>query len=217
MVLLLGSVTLILLLSRTLSVARLAPLLLLFGIGVLAILIGPYLGVQFLIAGDYDMSRIIPAEYRPENQIKPLNLYFWDANWHWGHVWNSYTVQLDWPVLLLLVTGLIYNIIVFVMRWKNNGGFNPEQAWFSRLAVSLPVKALILVLALAFILQTHWATPFYRHVPGAEFIQFPWRLLGVITPCLIALALISWQQHSRVALRIVIMFKLPFLTPITIN
>ena len=206
MVLLLGSVTLILLLSRAILVTRLAPLPLLFGIGVLAILIGPYLGVQFLIAGDYDMSRIIPAEYRPEKQIKPLNLYFWDANWKWGHVWNSYTVQLDWPVLLLLVTGIIYNTIVFVMRWKKNGGFNPEQAWFSRLAVSLPVKALILLLALAFILQTHWATLFYSHFPGAEFIQFPWRLLGVMTPCLIALALMCWPQHSRVALRIVIMF-----------
>jgi hypothetical protein len=37
-------------------------------------------------------------------------------------------------------------------------------------------------------LQLRFAAPFYDKVPGAVFLQFPWRLLAIVTPSLIVAA-----------------------------
>ena len=50
-------------------------------------------------------------------------------------------------------------------------------------AVAIPT-----VLCLA--LQMPWTEGFYVHMPGAAYIQFPWRLLAVLTPGLIAVAVV---------------------------
>ena len=39
-------------------------------------------------------------------------------------------------------------------------------------------------------LQMPWTEGFYVHMPGAAYIQFPWRLLAVLTPGLIAVAVV---------------------------
>ena len=41
---------------------------------------------------------------------------------------------------------------------------------------------------LCLVLQFPIAAPIYELVPGAAFIQFPWRLLGIVTPALIVAA-----------------------------
>ena len=52
-----------------------------------------------------------------------------------------------------------------------------------------PASPFLLVVALGLFLQLPAAAPFYQLVPGAVFIQFPWRLLALITPALIVVAL----------------------------
>ena len=48
-------------------------------------------------------------------------------------------------------------------------------------------KPIVLVpAALCLVLQMRWTEPFYLRVPGAVYIQFPWRLLGLLTPAVIA-------------------------------
>src|SRR5439155_1095161 len=51
-----------------------------------------------------------------------------------------------------------------------------------------PALPFLLVLAFTLFLQLPAAAPFYEWVPGAAYIQFPWRLLALITPSLIVAA-----------------------------
>jgi hypothetical protein len=46
----------------------------------------------------------------------------------------------------------------------------------------------LLMFALCFLLQTPIAVPVYELIPGGAFIQFPWRLLAIMTPALIVAA-----------------------------
>jgi hypothetical protein len=132
---------------------------------------GPYLAAMHVLSKDYDISRIIPPKYQPENQVKDFKLYFWDKDDGFGRAWDAYTVQLDWPVLALLLAGVI------------------GLAWHRRQSLTAGVVGLACLVLLALALQTGWAVPLYGFMPGALYLQFPWRLLAVMTPALIALAL----------------------------
>ncbi|MDR1827728.1 MAG: hypothetical protein LBR29_05315 [Methylobacteriaceae bacterium] len=63
----------------------------------------------------------------------------------------------------------------------------------------LPAMVLIVML-----LQMRFSLPFYENFPGADFIQFPWRLLGILTPALIALSLYLVSPSATASLRRVI-------------
>lgn len=153
-------------------------------VGILIVVTGPYIGAMRLVGASYDMTRIIPPPFLPENQMKPLSSYFWDTQWQWGTVWDSYTVQLDLPVLALIASGTILWVI-------QKSSHRPNQISAS---VDPATLLIIFLIGLSLALQTTWAIPFYRQFPGAAFIQFPWRLLGVITPCLIVFGLVLWQR-----------------------
>lgn len=187
LILLLGCTVFILLGLRQAPIGCLKPGPLVSAAALFALITGPYIGAMRLISSGYDMQRIIPTPFLPENQIKPWLDYIWDSKWQWGKVWDSYTVQLDLPVLALLVIGLFLLIAHAVQKKLRHVAVNQLK--------SLPMLllALALMTALALLLQTVWAVPFYQRMPGAAFIQFPWRLLGVLTPALIALSLGVWQ------------------------
>jgi hypothetical protein len=89
--------------------------------------------------------------------------------------------------MILLTTGLLYYFANLYTTCKIKQK-HPEN--------SLIENSLILLFLLTIFLQTKLAIPFYQYFPGARFIQFPWRLLGVLTPCLIVLSLLIWQRHS---------------------
>lgn len=158
------------------------------GAVVFAVITAPYLAAMRTIGAAYDMTRIIPAPFLPENQIKPWLNYLWDAQWVWGKVWDSYTVQLDLPVLFLFAAGGV----LLGFRWISTRGKTGSAP--ATKTANTGALALGIIVVLCLLLQTTWAIPFYRHVPGAAFIQFPWRLLAVLTPSLIALALYPWQR-----------------------
>lgn len=167
-------------------VLRIGPLI--WGALVFAVITGPYLAAMRIIGADYDMKRIIPVPFLPENQIKPFLSFIWDKQWQWGKIWDRYTVQLDWPILGLLLSGLLVLGSLYVF-YKLKRVDVPQSRVLGLSLVTLGLLAL-----LCLFLQTDWAIPFYQHFPGAAFIQFPWRLLGVLTPCLIALSLGLWQR-----------------------
>ncbi|MDD5175817.1 MAG: hypothetical protein PHQ05_05290 [Sterolibacterium sp.] len=160
---------------------------------IFGLLAGPYLFAMALLGQDYDMQRIIPLNFLPENQIKALGLYFWDSQWQWGRTWQSYTVQLDFPLtVLMLSSGAV--AVWFHIRSIRMGSQKPLATPFLRHAPSSQTIAMMLVGGMAMFMQTRSAIPIYRHVPGAAFLQFPWRLLAIITPASIALALLSVQH-----------------------
>lgn len=187
LVLLLGLSTLLLLLGRQVPLRRLAPGPLLWAGGAFALVAGPYLAAMYVVGSDFDMSRFNshPA-YVPERQIQPLARYAWHPEWRWGQTWQGYTVQLDVAVVGLLAIGLAMLVIRNVV--------GPTGHMRScRFGKHPGASALILVCLLSLLLQTAWAVPFYRHFPGAALLQFPWRLLAVLTPGLIALSLWLWR------------------------
>jgi hypothetical protein len=150
------------------------------------IVIGPLIICIKIVASQYDMSRIIPAWYLPTNQFKPLVRYIYDGYWRWGLDWRGYTVQLDLFVLLLLSFGCLAHIIRIIRLTHKRHKLK------LKISVSTTAITLLLILGLAF--QTKLAGSFYEKFPDAKYIQFPWRLLGVITPLLIVLALISVES-----------------------
>jgi hypothetical protein len=191
LVLLLATTVLALVALRKFPLSRLRVLPIIFSALVFGLITGPYLAAMHLFSPDYDMGRIIPPPFLPENQIKPIMSYIWDSQWHWGTAWDRYTVQLDLPTLLLLAVG--------ALAWAASRLIQQLKAAAAvRLTPpSIGLVALVIIGALCVALQTVWAVPFYQKVPGAAFIQFPWRLLGVITPCLIAVAIAIWQRLNQ--------------------
>ena len=147
-----------------------------------------------ILGRDYDISRILSEPYQPRWQIKPFIQYFWDSAWNWGITETSYTVQLDWAPLFFSVVGLI------ILFW-------PSWLWPKTKFLLRPLNrgACFLLFLMAFILflgiflQTHWSLLFYENVPGAAYIQFPWRLLAFITPLMIvfSLTLITLPQFRN--------------------
>lgn len=149
--------------------------------GLAVALTAPYVAVMTALAGQFDMGRIVPPAYHPTSRFHPLAEYLFDRTWHWGERWDRYTVQLDVPLTAAIVAALAALVLVR----RTPAGRGPTGGG-NRLAPMLP---LALVAVLCVVLQTRLSAPFYDMFPGAKYLQFPWRLLGVITPIAIVSAL----------------------------
>lgn len=142
----------------------------------------PYAVVMLLMGSAYDMRRLLIESMLPWLQYQSLERYFWDKHWSFGRSWEGFTVQLDLPVLILYGVSLLLLVVRFRM---------PERKKLT------DATLLFLLFAICLLLQMRWTSGFYQHVPGAEFIQFPWRLLAVMTPALIGLAMLTAELASR--------------------
>lgn len=141
--------------------------------------ISPVLLLMATLGSDYDMERILTGRYRPEFHFKSLSAHFTGANKFFGRKNQGVTVQIDQAVFLLLV----YGVVAVLLRARKNGWQQVKESIVGTGLVALSV----IVFACTFLLSP-WSLPFYKLVPGAEFIQFPWRLLAILTPAGIALA-----------------------------
>ena len=165
---------LILAACRLASWTTLDPRTALPAVGVFVLLVAPHLALMAILQRGYDMSRIISEPFTPSFQFRPVLSYVWDTYWIPGHTSAGYTTQIDLPMLALLVVSMAAAV--------------KRRREVSRSAVML--AALAIPAALCFALQMPWTDSFFVHMPGAAYIQFPWRLLAVITPTLIALAVV---------------------------
>jgi hypothetical protein len=158
---------------------------LLFPFVLFAAITVPYLLPMSVFAKEYDIRRIVPSQYHPNNQMHPLMQYLWDSEWVFGRTWQSFTVQLDFPVTCLISIGLIsllHNRI-------------SSHSWKKQVSVSGQIAPIVVVGIFAAVLQTRIASSFYNHFPGAAFIQFPWRLLALITPIAIMVGLYVTERE----------------------
>jgi hypothetical protein len=139
-------------------------------------LVGPYLVLMAILGRAYDINRILSRPYRPVYQFKPIGAYLLDRSWRFGSTVSGLTVQLDHAMLALAAIGLC----ALAVR-KPDGDATRER-------ILRPILPFMLVAALGLLLQLRVTNPFYEVVPGAAFIQFPWRLLALITPSIIVVA-----------------------------
>ncbi len=148
-------------------------------LAVAACLAAPFLAAMAAFASDYDMGRMLPYSYQPWHNFKPLVRYVWDGGWTWGETWSRFTVQLDLPILACVMLGS-------AGLWRG-----------SRANVVTPLRPLMLIGIIIIALQTGISSPFYKYFPGAVYIQFPWRLLSVLTPVAIAAAMFCVENAFR--------------------
>jgi len=139
----------------------------------------PFLIPMKIMGSAYDISRQLTATYHPAHQFQPLVDYFW-RHWLFGQVWSDITVQIDLPITLLVMMGL-FAAFCYRRDEPNRRKFRPR--------IFQPVLPFALLLIITLFLQSRFSAEFYRWVPGAAYIQFPWRLLAVITPTAIVLGL----------------------------
>lgn len=138
----------------------------------------PFLVPMAILGRAYDFTRIIKPPWRPAYQFRPTLAYVWDTDWSaLGRKNVGLTVQLDHAMLALLIVALLTMAVVPVAADRLN-----RRDLLTRAAPFL------LILALCLVLQMPVSAPMYELVPGAAFIQFPWRLLAIITPVLIIAA-----------------------------
>ncbi|MEQ1908275.1 MAG: hypothetical protein ABMA15_05600 [Vicinamibacterales bacterium] len=145
---------------------------------VFLVLVLPHLALLWLLQRGYDASRIISEPFAPWFQFRPISTYFWDTYWTPGHTEAGYTTQIDVPMLALLVVA-----VAAALKRRH------DMSSFATMLVAVAIPT-----ALCLALQTTWTDSFYRYMPGAAYIQFPWRLLAVLTPGLIAVTVVLADQ-----------------------
>lgn len=143
------------------------------------LIVAPFVFASRRISVGYEIGRILPEQFLPTHQfVSPIN-YLWDNSWSWGAEPQAFTVQMDSALLALAVIVVIFCVLRLVQGHTPMAG-SPAK---------LMVIALALMLMIAVFFQVSLSTLLYESIPGLNFIQFPWRLLGFITPLLILITL----------------------------
>ncbi|MFP2923865.1 hypothetical protein ACLESO_01360 [Pyxidicoccus sp. 3LG] len=129
------------------------------------VLCAPYAVLMVRLQKDFNTGAL--GTWTPDKEYVPLARYLWDKRFHWGKQWQGITPELG----RALVAGLA---VLGLARLASRG--RPRSA----------VPALLLLPAAIYaVLQLPLSAPFYRVVPFAPLLQFPWRLVGFLTPLLV--------------------------------
>lgn len=126
----------------------------------------------------YDMSRLLPDFLAVRFQFRRITEYVWDSSWSWSNPPQLFTVQLDIVIVV--------SVIVLVTMRK----YGRQQFWVLGL------------LTLTMLFQYGGSWRLYEIIPGAKYIQFPWRLLALASTLFVLLAFIGLQK-SKVAVFLV--------------
>jgi hypothetical protein len=149
--------------------------------------ITPYALAMLQLGKNYDLGRMTTAEYLPQNNFVRLSNYFHDSAWHWGETYLRMTVEIGKPLIVLCAICLVGYFSTKIR--KPNAVFN---------GIDRTAIAVVLVIgSSAALLQTKLSTPIYRYLPGASYIQFPWRLEALLVPALIASCTIVLSKLQR--------------------
>lgn len=126
----------------------------------------------------YDMSRLLPDFLAVRFQFRRITDYLWDSSWSWSNPPQLFTVQLDIVIVMSVM------VLVFMRK------FDRRQLWIIGLLITTMV------------FQYGGSWRLYEYIPGAKYIQFPWRLLALASTLFVLLAFIGLRK-SKVAVTIV--------------
>ena len=129
----------------------------------------------------FDVSRLLPEFLNVQFQFHSAREYLWDSAWSWSNAPQLFTVQMD-IVLVLCIT-----VLLLMRRFTRQ-----HVGVFTILAVSL-------------LLQNGRSWRFYNIIPGAEFIQFPWRLSALSSVTLLILVFIGLKNMKTIALMVAVL------------
>lgn len=122
------------------------------------------------------------ATWTPDREYLSLVRYLWDKKFHWGRQWDTISPEVGRALSIgLLVLGGV--------RLASRTGEKRRGAAWGFLLGSAALYA---------VLQLPVSAPFYRAVPFARLLQFPWRLVAFLTPLLVlALCLLVEDSLAR--------------------
>jgi len=151
----------------------------------------PYVVSMAVVSGRYDLDRFHSWPLSPRYQYRPLLDYFWDTHWHFGRTVAGLTYQIDLAMIALLMVGILgfVGIVGSEDPTPRTEDATPRAERTGRASarlVATDVAPLLIVVLACVLMQRPSMDWFYTYVPGAVFIQFPWRLLALLTPALIA-------------------------------
>jgi hypothetical protein len=116
-------------------------------------------------------------------QFRPFDQYLADEKFVWGTQFNRVSVELN--------RYLVVSLLAFAFA----------AACLGRRLERRTTRFLLGALAFFVYLQLPISNWFYVHVPGASYLQFPWRLNAFMTPILIALLVVVAQSCTEVSSR----------------
>ncbi|KAB8029915.1 hypothetical protein [Fluviispira multicolorata] len=151
---------------------------------ILIIFCGPYAIGLVLFKRMYNFSIMNGGNNHPNFHYNYFEWYFIKKSYVWGETWRGMSVEIGRGFFIIAM--LLLLIIFILIKMKK---LNLPQKINSYTAL----KPLFLCFIFYFILQTPFAKAFYLYFPGADFIQFPWRLLTFITVISILTYCISVQ------------------------
>jgi hypothetical protein len=144
---------------------------------ILAILL-IYIVPMYIFSDYFNPSQIKENNLIPKYKFEEFIRYLYDYKYEWfSEPYWGFSVQFDLPVLILIIASL--SLFIFKIKEIKITTFKRQ------------VLFLILIMDLFFILlQLKISNIFYENIPGADFIQFPWRLLTFIQT--LNLLILSW-------------------------
>ncbi|NPC81218.1 hypothetical protein HPC49_23690, partial [Pyxidicoccus fallax] len=134
---------------------------------VVLVLCAPYAVLMVRLEKHFNTGAL--ASWVPDREYVSLVRYFWDRKFHWGKQWEGLTPEIGRAVSLgLLVLGGV--------RLASRGGVRSRGSTWAFLLGCAAIYA---------VLQLPLSAPFYRAVPFAHLLQFPWRLVAYLTALLV--------------------------------
>lgn len=159
----------------------------------------PLLMPVIAFSGYNDNSELLSEGLRPGNNFIDPFKYAWDAGWTWGDQFNGFTVQFDLYVFPTALAALA----LMLSEWRplRNPAHAARPPAAGHLHANPAVPFLIAVFCLYLFFQMRLAAPLYELMPGARYLQFPWRLQAFTTVAstmlVAALAVYLWQQPGE--------------------
>jgi len=119
----------------------------------------------------------------PAQEFKAFGRYFVDEEFGWGAGFRGVSVELN-RYLVVAALAFAFGAACLDLRLRRSATLFLLGALFGCLFLQLPIS--------------NW---FYVHVPGAFYLQFPWRLNAFMTPILIGLVSVSGQSCAAASKR----------------
>jgi hypothetical protein len=129
----------------------------------------------------FDMRRLLPDFLNVQLQFHAATEYFWDSAWAWSNPPQFFTVRMD----IVLVAGCA--VLLLMRRYSKEHSL------------------LFFVLGISLFLQNGRGWRIYNIIPGAEFIQFPWRLSTVSSVVLLVLVFVGLKNLGTVAIIVAVL------------
>ena len=131
--------------------------------------------------------------FKASQQFVSIGSYFYDSMHRWLEpTTTTYFVQIDFAIWGSLAAAVIGIGVYWIPK-----GHRPRR-WSLPASLDWPVALMLVVsIAIYLFLQLPISAFAYRLLPPLEVINFPWRMLALITPIGIIIVAVYVQRRQR--------------------